>query len=303
MADSVGGGADRRQGLVGGGHQLLRGGCRARSTVCDHRRPSRHRRDHAAGVQAPPGACRAARHPRPRRPCRRRSGGGRIRDRRPSPPRRRVPRPRSGHARSGCCSAQSPTIRPPPSGFPADYVPLVAGDRLDLAGLTIDVMHTPGHTPGHCCFHLAGEGVLFTGDQLFAGSIGRTDLPGGDLDTLIRSMAGVLALDDATRVLPGHGPGDDGAPRAAHQPIPASVGDVSRRRATVAEPPPRPMLAFGGTRTPLPQRGRGKAQGVRPWRWPSGTDAPTGARTPPGSPRSRSWCTGSGSAATRRRMV
>ena len=67
-------------------------------------------------------------------------------------------------------------------------------------------MHTPGHTPGHCCFHLASDGVLFTGDQLFAGSIGRTDLPGGDLDALIRSMAGVLALDDATRVLPGHGP-------------------------------------------------------------------------------------------------
>jgi hydroxyacylglutathione hydrolase len=90
--------------------------------------------------------------------------------------------------------------------FPADYVPLVAGDRLELAGMSVDVMHTPGHTPGHCCFHLADEGVLFTGDQLFAGSIGRTDLPGGDLDTLVRSMGDVLALDDATRVLPGHGP-------------------------------------------------------------------------------------------------
>ncbi len=69
--------------------------------------------------------------------------------------------------------------------FPTGYVPLVAGDVLDLAGASIDVMHTPGHTPGHCCFHLAGEGVLFSGDQLFAGSIGRTDLPGGDLDALV----------------------------------------------------------------------------------------------------------------------
>ena len=90
--------------------------------------------------------------------------------------------------------------------FPAGYQPLAAGDRIELAGLTIDVMHTPGHTPGHCCFHLADAGVLFTGDQLFAGSIGRTDLPGGDLATLIGSMHQVLALDDATRVLPGHGP-------------------------------------------------------------------------------------------------
>lgn len=90
--------------------------------------------------------------------------------------------------------------------FPAGYVPLLAGDRLELAGLAVDVLHTPGHTPGHCCFHLADDGVLFTGDQLFAGSIGRTDLPGGDLPTLARSMKDVLALDDATRVLPGHGP-------------------------------------------------------------------------------------------------
>ncbi|MDQ3783229.1 MAG: MBL fold metallo-hydrolase [Actinomycetota bacterium] len=90
--------------------------------------------------------------------------------------------------------------------FPTGYTALAAGDKLDLAGVSIEVMHTPGHTPGHCCFSVADEGVLFSGDQLFAGSIGRTDLPGGDLPTLVESMRQVLELDDATRVLPGHGP-------------------------------------------------------------------------------------------------
>jgi glyoxylase-like metal-dependent hydrolase (beta-lactamase superfamily II) len=91
--------------------------------------------------------------------------------------------------------------------FPPAYTPLGDHTRLRLAGIDIDVIHTPGHTPGHCCFHLVAEGVLFSGDQLFAGSIGRTDLPGGDYDTLMRSMEEkVLALPDETRVLPGHGP-------------------------------------------------------------------------------------------------
>ena len=96
---------------------------------------------------------------------------------------------------------------------PGDYAPperftaLADGDRLSLAGLDLDVLHTPGHTPGHCCFHLSAEGLLFSGDQLFAGSIGRTDLPGGDYPTLMRSMADkVMPLPGATDVLPGHGP-------------------------------------------------------------------------------------------------
>ena len=91
--------------------------------------------------------------------------------------------------------------------FPTDYTPLHHGDQLDLAGLSFEVMHTPGHTPGHCCFHVASEGLLFSGDQLFAGSIGRTDLPGGSLEALARSMADqVMRLDDTVEVLPGHGP-------------------------------------------------------------------------------------------------
>jgi len=90
---------------------------------------------------------------------------------------------------------------------PERRLDLADGDRLHLAGLSLDVRHTPGHTPGHCCFLLESEGWLFSGDQLFAGSIGRTDLPGGDYQTLMRSMTDrVLDLEDATRVLPGHGP-------------------------------------------------------------------------------------------------
>lgn len=91
--------------------------------------------------------------------------------------------------------------------FPAAYKPLADGERLEAAGLTFDVLHTPGHTPGHCCFHLEAEGVLFSGDQLFAGSIGRTDLPGGSYEQLMESMQRrVLTLPDDTDVLPGHGP-------------------------------------------------------------------------------------------------
>lgn len=91
--------------------------------------------------------------------------------------------------------------------FPASYKPLADGEQLTVAGLTLGVVHTPGHTPGHCCFHVADEGLLFSGDQLFAGSIGRTDLPGGSFADLMRSMADkIVPLDGATEVLPGHGP-------------------------------------------------------------------------------------------------
>ena len=87
------------------------------------------------------------------------------------------------------------------------FTDLVDGQRIDLAGVSFDVLHTPGHTPGHCCFYVPDEGVLFSGDQLFAGSIGRTDLPGGSYETLMASMATkVLPLPDETVVLPGHGP-------------------------------------------------------------------------------------------------
>ena len=87
------------------------------------------------------------------------------------------------------------------------FTDLVGGERLHLADLEFEVLFTPGHSPGHCCFLLSDEGVLFSGDQLFQGSIGRTDLPGGDYATLMASMRrSILPLPDETRVLPGHGP-------------------------------------------------------------------------------------------------
>ena len=96
----------------------------------------------------------------------------------------------------------------PPGDYrpPATRLPLSDGDVLALAGLEMTVLHTPGHTPGHCCFHLPGEGVLFSGDQLFRDSIGRTDLPGGDFQTLMESMSRkIMDLPSDTVVLPGHG--------------------------------------------------------------------------------------------------
>jgi hydroxyacylglutathione hydrolase len=96
---------------------------------------------------------------------------------------------------------------------PGDYTPpervtdLEHGQVLELAGLKFEVRHTPGHTPGHCCFFLPEHGVLMSGDQLFQGSVGRTDLPGGSWDALLESMATrVLDLEAQVRVLPGHGP-------------------------------------------------------------------------------------------------
>jgi glyoxylase-like metal-dependent hydrolase (beta-lactamase superfamily II) len=97
----------------------------------------------------------------------------------------------------------------PPGDYapPDQFVDLADGADLELAGLSLGVRHTPGHTPGHCCFLLESEGILFSGDQLFAGSVGRTDLPGGDWDTLLASMTSqVLTLADDIEVLPGHGP-------------------------------------------------------------------------------------------------
>jgi hydroxyacylglutathione hydrolase len=78
---------------------------------------------------------------------------------------------------------------------------------LEVGGLRLKSLHTPGHAPGHLAFYLADEGLVLSGDALFAGSIGRTDLFGGDMDLLMRSInERLLTLPDETRVLPGHGP-------------------------------------------------------------------------------------------------
>jgi len=93
---------------------------------------------------------------------------------------------------------------------PDDVVDVADGARLELAGLVLDVIHAPGHTEGSVMFELPGAGsprTLITGDVLFAGSIGRTDLPGGDHGAMLRSLReGVLPRADDTVVLPGHGP-------------------------------------------------------------------------------------------------
>lgn len=82
---------------------------------------------------------------------------------------------------------------------------LAAGERLTVGGLGFTVRHAPGHSPGHVVF--AGHGAVFGGDVLFQGSIGRTDLPGGDFDTLIGSIEReLLVLPDSTIVYTGHGP-------------------------------------------------------------------------------------------------
>jgi len=79
------------------------------------------------------------------------------------------------------------------------------GDAVACGHLQLNVIHTPGHSPGGICLHAATEKALFVGDTLFAGSIGRTDLPGGDYDTLISSIQTKLfALPDDTTVYNGH---------------------------------------------------------------------------------------------------
>ena len=78
---------------------------------------------------------------------------------------------------------------------------------LHLAHIPAVVLHTPGHTPGSLCLHLPTENLLLAGDTLFRGSIGRTDLPGGDSKTILSSIRNrLLTLPEETRVIPGHGP-------------------------------------------------------------------------------------------------
>ncbi len=82
---------------------------------------------------------------------------------------------------------------------------LKEGDTISFGGITLEVLHTPGHTPGSIC--LATEGLIFTGDTLFAGSVGRVDLPYSEPDKLIPSIKNkLLKFPDDTVILPGHGP-------------------------------------------------------------------------------------------------
>ncbi len=78
------------------------------------------------------------------------------------------------------------------------------GQTIQLGNLDLEIIHTPGHTPGGMCIKV--KDLLFTGDTLFAGSIGRTDLTGGDYDTIMKSLEKLGNLEDDLTILPGHGP-------------------------------------------------------------------------------------------------
>jgi hydroxyacylglutathione hydrolase len=95
---------------------------------------------------------------------------------------------------------------PTPEVAPPD-APLVNGQTLAISNLSGTILHTPGHTQGSVCLYLPDQSLLLAGDTLFAGSVGRTDLPGGDTKQLIRSIhEQLLTLPDDVTVIPGHGP-------------------------------------------------------------------------------------------------
>ena len=113
-----------------------------------------------------------------------------------------------------------PTIPSPPTPDLDGH--LEDDQRLEADGLNPRVLHTPGHTPGSCCFSLDHDDapLLIAGDTLFRGSIGRTDLPGGDFDTIQASIrAKLLNLPPTTRVITGHGPETTIAFERTHNPF------------------------------------------------------------------------------------
>ena len=95
---------------------------------------------------------------------------------------------------------EAPKVKPPDHS-PAD------SEHVSVRGIDAKILHTPGHTEGSLCLHLPAESLLLAGDTLFAGSVGRTDLPGGNYHKLLQSIRErLLPLPDTTLVIPGHGP-------------------------------------------------------------------------------------------------
>ena len=102
---------------------------------------------------------------------------------------------------------------------PADSL-LQEGDVFEQADIKLEVLHTPGHTPGGICLYCRQQGIVFVGDTLFAGSVGRTDFPAGSMTQLIKSIKEKLfALPDETVVYPGHGPTTTIAREKAYNPF------------------------------------------------------------------------------------
>ena len=91
-----------------------------------------------------------------------------------------------------------------PPSVPA--VDLAEGGEVRFGAIRLRVLHTPGHTEGSVCLYEPDEGLLFSGDTLFAGGWGRVDLPGGDPDAMVASLGRFLDLEDGVHVFPGHGP-------------------------------------------------------------------------------------------------
>ena len=115
-------------------------------------------------------------------------------------------------------SAQGAAIGFPPAESPVDIHDLADGQRLPLGRETLEVIHTPGHSPGGVCFLWAGD--LWAGDTLFAGSVGRTDLPGGSFEALERSIhTRLFPLGDHLRVHTGHGPSTTLGEERLHNPF------------------------------------------------------------------------------------
>jgi glyoxylase-like metal-dependent hydrolase (beta-lactamase superfamily II) len=102
---------------------------------------------------------------------------------------------------------------------PADFY-LEENSQIELAGIKLQVLHTPGHTPGGICLYSQEDGLAFVGDTLFAGSVGRTDFPNGSMTQLIKGIKQKLfTLPDKTKVYPGHGPATSIASEKAHNPF------------------------------------------------------------------------------------
>jgi len=91
-----------------------------------------------------------------------------------------------------------------PPSIPA--VELAEGGEIRFGAIHLRVLHTPGHTEGSVCLLAPDEGLIYSGDTLFAGAFGRVDLPGGDAEAMVESLERLARLDDALGVLPGHGP-------------------------------------------------------------------------------------------------
>jgi len=90
--------------------------------------------------------------------------------------------------------------------LPEPDVFVAEGDKLGIGDLKFEIIHTPGHSPGGICLYCENEKVVFTGDTLFAGSVGRTDFHGGDMNKLKKSFVRLMALPEDAKVYPGHGP-------------------------------------------------------------------------------------------------